>query len=102
MGGVREVCPVEYCDAPDVSCNMGYSYERCPYRAGSGPNVIPIANGSSVDEGGAIFVPWSGRSLGTRDVGLVASRGKPAVIGVIGPHNSGKTTLLAAFYLLIS
>ena len=64
MGGVREVCPVEYCDAPDVSCNMGYSYERCPYRAGSGPNVIPIANGSSVDEGGAIFVGGCRRGRG--------------------------------------
>jgi hypothetical protein len=36
------------------------------------------------------------------DVGFVAGRGKPFIIGVIGPQNAGKTTLLAAWYLLLS
>ncbi|MGZ0146081.1 TRAFAC clade GTPase domain-containing protein [Kribbella sp. WER1] len=40
--------------------------------------------------------------MGLGDLGFVAGRGRPLVIGIIGPQNAGKTTLLAAWYLLLS
>lgn len=39
--------------------------------------------------------------MGTDDVDVIAARGTPHVVGIIGPHNAGKTTLLAAWYLLL-
>jgi hypothetical protein len=39
--------------------------------------------------------------LGLVDLGFVAGRSKPLVVGIVGPQNAGKTTLLAAWYLLI-
>lgn len=41
---------------------------------------------------------WSGLKLGLEEITLVAGRNKPFVVGLLGPHNSGKTTLLGVFY----
>lgn len=40
--------------------------------------------------------------MGLVDVGFIAGRRKPFLVGVIGPHNAGKTTMLASWYLLLS
>jgi hypothetical protein len=42
-----------------------------------------------------------GAALGRTDIGFVAGRAKPTLVGLVGPENAGKTTLLAAWYLLI-
>lgn len=54
------------------------------------------------DELDLVLPPWSGSALGLIDLGFVAGRAKPIVIGVVGPQNAGKTTLLAAWYLLLA
>lgn len=46
-------------------------------------------------------VPWSGGALGLDDLFLLASRARHMLIGVLGAHDSGKTTLLTANYLKI-
>lgn len=46
-------------------------------------------------------VPWSGSALGLSDLMLLLPRSKHILIGVLGAHNGGKTTLLAANYLLM-
>lgn len=46
-------------------------------------------------------VPWSGSALGLDDLFLLASRARHMLIGVLGAHDSGKTTLLTANYLKI-
>lgn len=51
---------------------------------------------------GTISLPWSGDPLGLSDVGFIAGARRPLVVGVAGPHNAGKTTLLAAWYLLLA
>ncbi|WP_229652014.1 TRAFAC clade GTPase domain-containing protein [Vibrio parahaemolyticus] len=48
-----------------------------------------------------LVLPWSGGALGLIDLGFVAGRAKPLVVGIIGHQNAGKTTLLAAWYLLL-
>jgi hypothetical protein len=46
-------------------------------------------------------LPWSSRSLGLADLSYLASQSSVRVIGVVGPKNCGKTTLLASIYLLL-
>ncbi|HCM9213453.1 TPA: hypothetical protein N5L24_003691 [Enterobacter roggenkampii] len=40
--------------------------------------------------------------MGLNDVGFISGCSKPKIIGVIGAENAGKTSLLAAIYLLVS
>lgn len=44
-------------------------------------------------------IPWNGYVLGTSDLAILGGRGRPAVVGLIGPPDSGKTSLLAYLYM---
>ena len=44
-------------------------------------------------------VSWSGSALGLADLAQLTLRGRHLLIGVLGAHNAGKTTLLTACYL---
>jgi hypothetical protein len=46
-------------------------------------------------------VPWSGSALGLADLAHLTPRGRHILIGVLGAHDAGKTTLLTACYLLL-
>lgn len=60
------------------------------------------ASAEALEEVDLVLPPWSGSALGLVDLGFVAGRAKPIVVGVVGPQNAGKTTLLAAWYLLLA
>lgn len=44
-------------------------------------------------------VPWSGSALGLADMANLCPRGRSILIGVLGAHDAGKTTLLTGNYL---
>lgn len=44
-------------------------------------------------------VPWSGSALGLTDLAQLTPRGRHLLIGILGAHDAGKTTLLTACYL---
>jgi len=92
-----EKCAQATCFVPDTGCDIGHTdLSKCPFWHG--------ANKVDTDEegiAGEILMPWSGSALGLADLGFISGRGKPIVIGVVGPQNAGKTTLLAAWYLLL-
>jgi len=44
-------------------------------------------------------IPWNIYALGTNDLSILAGRGRPIVVGLIGAPGSGKTTLLAFLYM---
>jgi hypothetical protein len=46
--------------------------------------------------------PWSGRPFGLTDLRFVAGCRRPHVVGLVGPENAGKTTLLAMLFLMLS
>jgi hypothetical protein len=48
-----------------------------------------------------VRVNWSGSALGTTDLWALLPRARHLLIGVLGSHDSGKTTLLLANYLLM-
>ncbi|MEN5089084.1 hypothetical protein ABE458_00125 [Pseudomonas protegens] len=72
-------------------------YTKCPTWEKGGEN----APTSAVVDANSLLLPWSGSALGLADLNFVAGPGKPLVVAVVGPQNAGKTTLLAAWYLLI-
>lgn len=93
-------CDQEACDAPLASCNLGMEdLEECEYWS---PRVRGDENGaSSQDDGGTGVVPWVGGTLGRLDLDVVSARTTPYLVGLIGAHNAGKTTLLTILYLLL-
>jgi hypothetical protein len=91
-------CSVAYCDALETGCDLGFKpHADCPRwqaRTIVGDNEPAL----STD----VRLPWAGASLGTDDLTCVSTRTAPRLIGIVGPQNAGKTTLLIAWYLLIS
>lgn len=89
-------CQVDTCFVPETTCALGYLDTReCPSFKPSGQS-----DGAIAQSGDEIMLPWSGSALGLVDVGFVAGRGRTTVVGIVGPEDAGKTTLLAAWYLL--
>src|SRR3989442_1222555 len=101
-------CPNPQCDAPEVSCNDGWEQLcDCPmWVSGAGADrngrVGPEADVDPGLEDKNLRLPWTGSTLGTRDLEFVAARSQPRVVGLVGAHNSGKTTFLGMTYLVLS
>jgi hypothetical protein len=91
-------CGVETCFVPDATCALGHLNTReCPALMSSEQQANTVTQ-----TGDEIMLPWSGATLGLVDVGFVTGCGRATVVGIIGPEDAGKTTLLAAWYLLAS
>lgn len=89
-------CSRKTCFVPDTGCDLGHTnLGDCPAWTSSGADATEAPKAS---EHG--LLPWSGRALGLSDLVFLAGRARPFVVGVVGPYNAGKTTLLAAWYLL--
>jgi Double-GTPase 2 len=90
-------CPRENCFVPEVGCDLGFdNLDLCPALKGVVRHTQDFG-----EVGDEILLPWSGSALGLADVGFITGRSKPIVIGVVGAQKAGKTTLLAALYLLL-
>lgn len=90
-------CPDKRCHVPDVQCYLGEDTPGecavwCRGAEGAAPPDAERAAGS------ATLPPWSGSALGTRDLSFLTGRGDAKLVAVLGGHNAGKTTLLAAWY----
>lgn len=90
-------CSRKTCFVPDTGCALGHvDRTKCPDLTVRAEKSALLAE--TPDE---VLLPWSGSAMGLGDLGFVAGRGRPLVMGIIGPQNAGKTTLLAAWYLLL-
>src|SRR5258708_15531651 len=101
-------------DPDEQGCNMGHARSDCPLgaegiqtiRAAAETPENPDAHrppGGQVDADSErhLRLPWTGNSLGVRDLDLVAASNRTTMVGVVGPYNAGKTTLLTMIYLLL-
>lgn len=91
-------CSRSICFAPESTCDLGFlDRAKCP--AWKTVNAAEAVAGETTAN--ELLLPWSGSALGLVDLGFVAGRTKPSIVGIVGPQNAGKTTLLAAWYLLM-
>jgi len=91
-------CSRPTCFAPETTCDLGLlDRSKCP--AWKGRDEVSGGQGEAASD--ELLLPWSGSALGLADLGFIAGRRKPLVVGIAGPQNAGKTTLLAAWYLLV-
>lgn len=91
-------CPQRNCFAPDSACDDGeIDLAQCRHWQARGDKAPVVA---TTDDSG-MLLPWTGSALGPAHFAFVAGRVKPMVVGILGPYNAGKTTLLAAWYLLV-
>ncbi len=86
---------------PDTTCALGHTNRAdCEHWAGE-------TQPSDEDQSSAVQdapestsdIPWNGYVMGTSDLAILGGRGRPAVVGLIGPPDSGKTSLLAYLYM---
>jgi hypothetical protein len=112
----ERTCALETCLAPEeIGCNRGFEFlEDCPKWTGgqrqesssenNNPDPQAIQRETKSElliDGRQLRLPWTGNSLGLLDLELVTACNKTTLLGVVGPYNSGKTTLLTLIYLLI-
>ena len=91
---MNQLCRHEAC-FPDTSCALGHNNRSaCEHWVQAEPET-PEPGGAP----GAADIPWNGYALGTSDLAILAGRGQPVVVGLIGAEGSGKTTLLAFLYM---
>ena len=91
-------CSRTTCYAQECTCDLGFlDRVRCPAWQGRDDGATVQPEGATEE----LLLPWSGSALGLIDLSFVAGPTKPLVVGIVGPQNAGKTTLLAAWYLLI-
>ena len=91
-------CAHEHCRAPKISCHQGEAHlTECPYWQDA--EEAESERIRAEDDSG--LLPWSGVSFGKIDLQQVAARGRAALIGLVGLHDAGKTTMLALLYLLL-
>ena len=82
---------------PDKRCRNGEATPaECPIWQ---KNFSQAGNAAgTIDDGSLTLLPWSGSAMGMNDLAFLTSRGEPRVVGLVGAHNAGKTTMLAAWY----
>tara|TARA_R110002020_G_scaffold141005_3_gene312618 strand:+ start:1898 stop:2881 length:984 start_codon:yes stop_codon:yes gene_type:complete len=94
-------CTKEGCYAPDHLCVELASprHEQCEFfvRVGAIEASVTTSKGSAA----ATSIPWTGEWLRPEQLDLLAHRGKPKIIGLVGSSGAGKTTYLAMLYSLL-
>jgi hypothetical protein len=91
-------CSRSTCFAPDVTCDLGcLDHSECNAWGGQDEVETSLKEAATHE----MILPWSGSALGLVDLGFISGCSKPLVVSIVGAQNAGKTTLLAAWYLLI-
>jgi hypothetical protein len=96
-------CSLKDCGLHEgLGCEMGHSdFTQCPHFEEKQPQAINAAAPPDIgitnsDDGQRL--PWTGRAIGLSDILLVSGRSSCDLIGLVGPHNAGKTAFLTALF----
>ncbi len=91
---MEKECSDSDCIAPERKCIKGLEFKECPNFGER--SVVSKKQINRTSDG--TLISWSGIPLGLEDLNLIAGRGRPCVVGTLGPHQAGKTTLLSILY----
>jgi hypothetical protein len=97
---VSRKCSHTACLAPDeLGCKVGEgALQQCKYWQSS-HDVPEQAAVSETDDSARL--PWTGNAMGAGDIGFLSGASRTRLVGVFGVAESGKTSLLGAWYLLL-
>ena len=98
---MSRACGITGCHAPETSCTNGEArFADCPhFRAPSDAAEAEETTVAFADDGEFRF-PWTGNVMGPSNLHYLTGSAPNKVLAVVGPSNAGKTSLLAAMYLL--
>jgi hypothetical protein len=92
------------CSDPNCFAHLGEqcrdgepAHSTCRYWSVGGTGEEASSDASTE----AFRVPWSGSALGLADLSALVPRGRSVLVGVLGAHDAGKTTLLTGAYLAL-
>lgn len=93
-------CGHSACIAPDeVGCVVGeVSPHQCKHWL-QGSDAVESS--ATIPREDSARLPWTGNALGAMDVGFLAGHSRTRLVGLFGAADSGKTSLLGAWYLLL-
>jgi hypothetical protein len=93
-------CSQAACIAPDeVGCLVGEASPHLCKHWQQKADAEATGTTGSTEEGTRL--PWTGNALGSMDVGFLAGKARTRLVGLFGAADSGKTSLLGAWYLLL-
>ena len=95
---MSQKCSNPNCYAHDgEACALGeMQHTECASWAGT---ISETESTASIVPQASARVPWSGSALGLADIANLTPRGRSILVGVLGAHDAGKTTLLIGNYL---
>jgi len=97
---VSRRCSQAACIAPDeVGCLVGEALPHLCKHWEQKADAEARGTTGSVEEGSRL--PWTGNALGSMDIGFLAGKARTRLVGLFGAAESGKTSLLGAWYLLL-
>lgn len=86
-----------------MTCPLGEpDVAKCPKWVAGGDGANAPAPGATALPRDGFALPWSASAFGLADLPLISGRSAPRIVGVMGMSDAGKTTLLGAWYLLLS
>ena len=98
----RRQCSKEGCHAPEDFCQLLGTPEHLLCNHFIADVKQEKAAGSATNKNRTTSpIPWSGDFLQPDEIDLLAHRGTPKIIGLIGSSGAGKTTYLAMLYTLL-
>jgi hypothetical protein len=87
-------------EKPDCQCGEE-DYEDCRNYIGANSIDKVLKKDEKDKSKQKINIPWHANAMGALDLDFIKSKRQPFIIGVAGPPDAGKTTLIAAIYMLL-
>ncbi|MBT9495257.1 MAG: hypothetical protein IV107_23545 [Paucibacter sp.] len=86
-----------------MTCVRGEVPEDCPHFAkGAAPDDAEVSAKDDASAERQLRFPWTGNAMGPADLPYLAGASKLKLLTLAGASDAGKTSLLAAFYLLVA
>lgn len=97
-------CAFSGCFAPELSCADGEAkIEDCSHWKSDAETVAAgEPQNTAIAVSGEFRFPWTGNAMGAADLNYLAGAASTRLVTLAGAADAGKTSLLAAFYLLIA